>query len=159
MSIKNINGEFRKEVIKLIENNVDKKKAIGDLQFKYPTLSKNIINNTYQKIKEELDRDKEKVDTQIEAAFEYIFGEGEAMEKEDKKVDVEEVNKAKIKGLKVLEEKVIKAIRVEGANGYYEAQTDRGVVLNNDDRNIRFENEQQLEEWVNEFKLVFNMIK
>ncbi|CAM3000365.1 hypothetical protein HAHI6034_11040 [Hathewaya histolytica] len=65
----------------------------------------------------------------------------------------------KIKGLKVLEEKIIRTIKVRGENGEYEAETGKGVVLSRGDNSLYFENEEQLNEFVSEFKEVFKMVE
>ncbi|EGO87969.1 hypothetical protein CBCST_08454 [Clostridium botulinum C str. Stockholm] len=72
---------------------------------------------------------------------------------------LEENKKEEVKGLKVLEEKVVKTIKVEGENGVYEAETGKGVILSRENASIRFENEEQLDSWVKEFKQVFKMVK
>lgn len=61
--------------------------------------------------------------------------------------------------LKVLEEKVIKTIKVEGENGVYEGKTGEGLVLTKDNATVRFNTAEELEEWTKEFKEVFGMLK
>lgn len=63
-----------------------------------------------------------------------------------------------IKRLKVIEEKVVKSIKVEGENGTYAAETSKGVTLSREDRSISFASEEELNEWVKEFKQVFAMV-
>jgi len=74
---------------------------------------------------------------------------------------VEILNKMEVtemKGLKVIEEKVIKTIKVEGENGVYAATTGKGITLTKNDMTIGFENEEQLNEWITEIKAVFAMV-
>lgn len=190
--MKKIDGEIRKEIEKLLEKKLSKKQAIEELQFKFSTLSKSMITNAYQKVKEELEENKkeEADDLEVEAALKYIFEEEKEVKKEDKTVEIKEVEsnvsnnaitennhiaedgkmvkeETKVKagevvvdtseGLQVLEE--IKIFKVKGNNGEYEADSRKGVILSREDRSIYFENEEQLDEWVNEFKRVFGMIK
>ncbi|MGH4125619.1 MAG: hypothetical protein ACREV6_22130 [Clostridium sp.] len=73
---------------------------------------------------------------------------------------IKEVEVIKVKGLKVIESKVVvrKTIKVEGSNGMYDADTEKGVTLSREDMSISFSNEEQLDEWVSEVKAVLNMV-
>jgi len=71
---------------------------------------------------------------------------------------INNVEVAEVKGLKVIEEKVIKTIKVEGENGVYAATTGKGITLTKNDMTIGFENEEQLNEWITEIKAVFAMV-
>ena len=59
--------------------------------------------------------------------------------------------------LKVVED--VRKITVEGLNGTYEAETNLGVVLKKETAKISFANEEELEEFTEEFKQVFAMIR
>lgn len=79
------------------------------------------------------------------------------LQKESKKIQSKE--EVKVEGLKVLEEKVIKTVKVEGKNGIYTGKTGEGIVLTKDNATISFENIEQLENFTEEYKQVFEMVK
>lgn len=79
------------------------------------------------------------------------------VEKEIKKDHIAEVGK-KVDDLEVLEEEVIKHIKVKGRNGIYEAKTGLGVALENGEYKLAFCNVEEVEEFCNEFKKVFERI-
>ncbi len=79
------------------------------------------------------------------------------LQEESKKVQSKE--EVKVEGLKVLEEKVIKTVKVEGKNGIYTGTTGEGIVLTKDNVTISFENIEQLENFTEEYKQVFEMVK
>jgi hypothetical protein len=64
----------------------------------------------------------------------------------------------KMNDLKIIEEKVVKTIKAEGVNGAYEANTEKGIILNKGNSTICFQNEEDFDAWVIEFKQVFKMI-
>lgn len=70
----------------------------------------------------------------------------------------EEVGAIKMGGLKIIEEKVIKSVKVAGNNGIYVATTNKGIDLSKDDMTISFENEEHLNAWVSEVRAVFAMV-
>ncbi|MCD3194228.1 hypothetical protein G8S49_01380 [Clostridium botulinum C] len=202
IDMKKVEETVRKAVEEVLAGGLKKKDAIAKLAFKFPKLSKSMLTNAYQNVKEE--KKKELDEKATDKAVEYIFAEGEEEEKlkkelkemknvkskvegssqkevvaksatvEEKAVvkenleteyiveseeKLEENKKEEVKGLKVLEEKVVKTIKVEGENGVYEAETGKGVILSRENASIRFENEEQLDSWVKEFKQVFKMVK
>ncbi|KEH91662.1 hypothetical protein Z962_p0038 (plasmid) [Clostridium botulinum C/D str. BKT12695] len=202
IDMKKVEETVRKAVEEVLKEGLKKKDAIEKLAFKFPKLSKSMITNAYQNVKEEKATELEEKAT--DKAVEYIFAKGEEEEKlkkefkemknvkskvegssqkevvaksatvEEKAVvkenletehiveneeKLEENKKQEVKGLKVLEEKVVKTIKVEGENGVYEAETGKGVILSRENASIRFENEEQLDSWVKEFKQVFKMVK
>ena len=83
-----------------------------------------------------------------------------------KNIKIEDLGQAPIKkmevvnmsNLKITEEKVIKTIKVSGKNGEYSADTEKGVKLFRDDLTICFENIEQFDKWVLEFKEVFALV-
>lgn len=79
------------------------------------------------------------------------------LQEESKKIQSKE--EVKVEGLKVLEEKVIKTVKVEGKNGIYTGKTGEGIVLTKDNATINFADVKELEEWTNEYKQVFEMVK
>ncbi|WP_409068875.1 hypothetical protein ACFLKC_14170 [Clostridium caseinilyticum] len=79
------------------------------------------------------------------------------LQEESKKIQSKE--EVKVEGLKVLEEKVIKTVKVEGKNGIYTGTTGEGIVLTKDNATISFENIEQLENFTEEYKQVFEMVK
>ena len=68
---------------------------------------------------------------------------------------VEKAEITETKGLKILNELIIKTIKVQGENGIYYADTNEGVTL---DKTISFKNEKELNAWVEEFRKVFKLI-
>lgn len=79
------------------------------------------------------------------------------VEKEIKKDHIAEVGK-KVDELEILEEEVIKSIKVKGRNGVYQAKTGLGVALENGEYKLAFCNVEEVEEFCNEFKKVFERI-
>ena len=77
--------------------------------------------------------------------------------KEIKKDHIAEVSK-KVDDLEVIEEKVIKSIKVKGRNGIYNAKTGLGVALENGEYKLAFCNVEELTEFYNEYKKVFERI-
>jgi len=77
--------------------------------------------------------------------------------KEIKKDHIAEVGQ-KVDDLEVIEEKVIKSIKVKGRNGVYQAKTGLGVALENGEYKLAFSNVEEVEEFCNEFKKVFERI-
>ncbi|WP_096636408.1 hypothetical protein [Clostridium cochlearium] len=69
------------------------------------------------------------------------------------------IEEEKMKGLKILEEKVVKSIKAEGKNGEYEATTGKGVFLKNKGQTLFFSNVKELEEFTEEFKKIFKMVE
>jgi len=66
-----------------------------------------------------------------------------------------------VKGsLKVLESNVVvrKTVKVQGANGVYAADTEKGITLSREDMIISFSNVEQLNEWVAEVREVFALV-
>lgn len=61
-------------------------------------------------------------------------------------------------GLEVLEEVVIKEIKLKGRNGVYEAKTGVGVALENEGYKLAFKDITELESFYDEFKKVFGRI-
>lgn len=74
-----------------------------------------------------------------------------------KKDHIAEVSQ-KVDELEVLEEEVIKSIKVKGRNGVYQAKTGLGVALENGEYKLAFSNVEEVEEFCNEFKKVFERI-
>ncbi|KEH90600.1 hypothetical protein [Clostridium botulinum] len=191
VDMKKVEETVRKAVEEVLVEGLKKKDAIEKLAFKFPKLSKSMITNAYQNVKEE--KKKELEEKATDKAVEYILAEGEEEEKLKKELKEMKNVKSKVEGsskeevveqnttekekqdhnanvgkkveeeenehngLQVLEE--VKIIKLKGLNGVYEADSRKGVVLSKDDVSITFENEEQLDSWVNEFKAVFGMMK
>lgn len=191
VDMKKVEESVRKAVEEVLVEGLKKKDAIEKLAFKFPKLSKSMITNAYQNVKEE--KKKELEEKATDKAVEYILAEGEEEEKLKKELKEMKNVKSKVEGsskeevveqnttekekedhvdevgekiqleenehngLQVLEE--VKIIKLKGLNGVYEADSRKGVVLSKDDVSITFENEEQLDSWVNEFKAVFGMMK
>lgn len=79
------------------------------------------------------------------------------VEKEIKKDHIAEVSK-KVDDLEVLEEVVIKEVKLKGKNGVYQAKTGLGVALENGEYKLAFSSVEEVEEFCNEFKKVFERI-
>lgn len=223
INVMKIEKEVRNYIEGLLEKGLPKKKAIDDLVFKFPKLSKSMLLNAYAKVRTEREKEckitREKIvnsakkhglstegrkkiandlgatlstistyvsrwkiteeeiksEQETEKALEYIFQEEpkqELIARENQTTKKEpivvkntiiEIDKKgeeeKMKGLRVLEEKVVKSIKAKGQNGTYEAETGKGLVLLNEDVSISFKNEEQLTKWVKEVKEVLNMVK
>ena len=228
VNIMKIEKEVRNYIEGLLKEGLPKKKAIDDLVFKFPKLSKSMLLNAYEKVKKEnepkitrekiiesakkygLDKEgKNKIakdlgstystiatyvsrwkiteeevksEKETDEALEYIFLKEPKQEQQETVVKENpttehiadtgkmiEVNKsiekeenkeeAKVEGLKILEEKVIKTLKVEGKNGIYEGKTGEGITLKRNNAAISFENKEELEEWAREFNTVFRMIE
>ncbi|MHB9924797.1 hypothetical protein [Clostridium botulinum] len=89
---------------------------------------------------------------------EFMDNKVTKVEKADKK-STQSKEESKVKGLKVLKEKVVKTVKVEGKNGIYTGKTEEGIVLTKDNATISFANVKELEEWTNEYRQVFEMVK
>lgn len=163
MAVDKIVEEIKVEVKKLIEAGVTKKKAIEELTFKFPKLSKSMVTNVYQRTKEELEED-----PRITEGLKYIF-EGEDEMKDDKKVlevgeklekKAEEVKVETPVVEKVNEESKLKVLTMtlKGENGTYRA-CKNGVELTEMGSIISFESIGQVDEFANEVKQVFEMMK
>lgn len=146
-----------KEYMKgLIAQGKNRKEVIEETVFKFPKATKNMINRTFGEI------DDEKV---LDDAAAYILEDNKnikkAIEKEDAKKIAAEVARQIEKesdDLEVLEEVVIKEVKLKGKNGVYEAKTGVGVALESEGYKLAFSNIEELESFCNEFKKVFGRI-
>lgn len=160
--------EVREFIEVLIKSGKGRKEVIEETMFKFPKLSKTAVNNAYGKILDELE---------IEDAAAYILEDNKdlkrVVEKEEAKKVAEEVARQvekeinkdhiaeavqKVDDLEVLEEEVIKHIKVKGRNGIYEAKTGLGVALESGEYKLAFCNVEEVEEFCDEFKKVFERI-
>lgn len=149
----------------LIAQGKDRKEVIEETIYKFPKATKNMINRTFGEI------DDEKV---IEDAAAYILSENKE-DKEMKKMsekDVKKLAKQIVKnivedeedtikesdGFEVLEEVVIKEVKLKGANGVYQAKTGLGVALENEGYKLAFSSVADVESFCNEIKKVFERI-
>lgn len=158
--------EIKEYMQGLLAQKKDRKEIIEETIYKFPKATKNMINRTFGEI------DDEKV---IEDAAAYILDE----KKEDKEVkkmsekDVKKLAKQIVKnivedeeeniikesdGFEVLEEVVIKEVKLKGRNGVYKAKTGLGVALESEGYKLAFSNIEELESFCNEFKKVFERI-
>lgn len=148
--------EVREFMKGLIAQGKNRKEVIEETVFKFPKATKNMINRTFGEI------DDEKV---LDDAAAYILEDNknikEAIEKEDAKKIAAEVARQIEKesdDLEVLEEVVIKEVKLKGKNGVYEAKTGLGVALESEGYKLAFSNIEDLESFCNEFKKVFERI-
>lgn len=124
-------------------------------------------------IKEIIEHKKEKKDknkkvsrkTKPEEVNEIPFSEEitevekELIKAEVEKDLVEDLEKEKvIKGLKIVEEEVIKSLKLNGINGDYTAKTGIGVVVENEGYKLGFSNIEELEVFYREVREVFTLI-
>lgn len=161
-----LQAEAREYMKELIGQGKGRKEVTAETSFKYPKLSKTMINNAFGKIQEEME---------IEDAAAYILDEKKEdkemkkmSEKDVKKlakqivkniVEDEEENVAKeVDGFEVLEEVVIKEVKLKGRNGIYEAKTGLGVALENEGYKLAFSSVADVESFCNEIKKVFERI-
>ena len=99
-----------------------------------------------------------KADINVKADAKKVAEEvARQLAKEIKNDHIAEVGK-KVDDLEVLEEKVIKHIKVKGRNGVYEAKTGLGVALESGEYKLAFCNVEELTEFYNEYKKVFERI-
>lgn len=148
--------EVREFMKGLIAQGKNRKEVIEETVFKFPKATKNMINRTFGEI------DDEKV---LDDAAAYILQDNKnikkAIEKEDAKKIAAEVARQIEKesdDLEVLEEVVIKEVKLKGKNGVYEAKTGLGVALESEGYKLAFSNIEELESFCNEFKKVFERI-
>ena len=148
--------EVREFMKGLIAQGKNRKEVIEETIFKFPKATKNMINRTFGEI------DDEKV---LDDAAAYILEDNKnikkAIEKEDSKKIAAEVARQIEKesdDLEVLEEVVIKEVKLKGKNGVYEAKTGLGVALESEGYKLAFSNIEDLESFCNEFKKVFERI-
>lgn len=148
--------EVREFMKGLIAQGKNRKEVIEETVFKFPKATKNMINRTFGEI------DDEKV---LDDAAAYILEDNKnikkAIEKEDAKKIAAEVARQIEKesdDLEVLEEVVIKEVKLKGKNGVYEAKTGVGVALESEGYKLAFSNIEDLESFCNEFKKVFERI-
>ncbi|MBU6137306.1 hypothetical protein [Clostridium tertium] len=148
--------EVREFMKGLIAQGKNRKEVIEETVYKFPKATKNMINRTFGEI------DDEKV---LDDAAAYILEDNknikEAIEKEDAKKIAAEVARQIEKesdDLEVLEEVVIKEVKLKGKNGVYEAKTGLGVALESEGYKLAFSNIEELESFCNEFKKVFERI-
>lgn len=148
--------EVREFMKGLIAQGKSRKEVIEETVFKFPKATKNMINRTFGEI------DDEKV---LDDAAAYILEDNKnikkAIEKEDAKKIAAEVARQIEKesdDLEVLEEVVIKEVKLKGKNGVYEAKTGLGVALESEGYKLAFSNIEDLESFCNEFKKVFERI-
>jgi hypothetical protein len=148
--------EVREFMKGLIAQGKSRKEVIEETVFKFPKATKNMINRTFGEI------DDEKV---LDDAAAYILEDNKnikkAIEKEDAKKIATEVARQIEKesdDLEVLEEVVIKEVKLKGKNGVYEAKTGLGVALESEGYKLAFSNIEELESFCNEFKKVFERI-
>lgn len=173
-----ISAAVEKRIRELIESKVNKREAIETLLEENPLLTKSMLTNAYARINADIKKQqggKELVgDTEVNEAAEKIIniieedkgmnGKEEVKNESNADVIVKEATATgtnlnpEVKGLKVLEEKVVKTVIVEGENGRYIAETGLGIKLTKDDLEIYFETKEQLHKWTTEIEKVFNMI-
>lgn len=145
---KQIEIEVRKMVMPLIQEGLKRNEIIDDVLFKIPTSTRSLIHRQIDSCIEELDivaEDTVDVDKnkEIQEAAESIFEENKKNIKEVKKVDPP-------KSLKVIEQ------ILDGKNGIYHVN-EEGIRLKKETAYIDFKTREDLEEWIEEFKAVFDM--
>lgn len=175
---KKIEESIINEINKLMDEGKKRKEVIESVLYKFPHMSKAMIINAYQEVKEDRENN---IDPDIKDAMEYIFEENEENEidkEKDNKIEkrLEENAKKIIEVAKEMQcqtkdeikEEVkmenkstsglkIKSMVLQGKNGVYRV-CENGVELTEMGSIISFENEAQVDEWVNEVKEVFGMI-
>ena len=149
--LKDLNAD---ETIKLI---VNKYKLIKDIASKYYYAWKKdyMLRGPVSLEKatpQEIEKNAEKI---IKKAKER-----QCIESVAQKTIIEKEEEVIVKGLKIVESNVVvrKTIKVEGENGAYAADTINGVILSKNNMVISFNNIEELETWVSEFKEVFTLV-
>lgn len=207
VDMEKIEKEVKDYIKVLLDMQVEEKEAMKDLSFKFPTLSKSMLKNAYEKVKREHGKENKSSVPQkaidffnnnsgvlnsnemISAAMnKFNFTQSTAQTyyykwKKDfmkpiptdkkepvvkKNLKTECVNKkenkenkkenVKMEGLKVLEEKVIKTVKVKGENGIYEGKTGEGIILEKDGAQVKFNNVKELDKWTSEVREVLKMV-
>lgn len=188
MASKKINEQekiVKERVNELIDQGVKQKEMVKTLSLEFPMLSKAMVTNAIKRIKTErlkdteeaakyiLEENKQLKDKMKEEAKEIAKSFADNLEKELEKEDhiaevgqmvkeeiKEEVKEEKemVKGLEILEEVVVKTVKAKGNNGVYEAKTGVGVALENEGYKLAFKNVDELNEFYNEFKKMFEVI-
>ena len=148
------------------------KKEVTESAFaNFPYTSKNYIIECYKewnkgkKVEKDINSSKELsmdelckiVEEEQKAEKEKLGITKEQEERAKKTIEVVSNAQSKPNTLKVVED--VRKITVEGMNGVYEAETNLGVVLKKETAKISFANEEELDEFTQEFKQVFAMIR
>lgn len=148
--------EVREFMKGLIAQGKNRKEVIEETIFKFPKATKNMINRTFGEI------DDEKV---LDDAAAYILEDNKNIKKDIEKEDAKKIAaevarqiEKESDDLEVLEEVVIKEVKLKGKNGVYEAKTGLGVALESEGYKLAFSNIEELESFCNEFKKVFERI-
>jgi hypothetical protein len=164
--------KIEKDVLELINAMLDegkkKKEIIDETLFKFPNMSKAMIINAYQEAKEN-----KKTDAAVEKIMDIIEAPKEEPVIEEKAVVKETFKTERIAGTsekianevtkkeedKPVDNKLkILSMTVEGENGKYKV-CEKGVELQNKGLIMFFENIEQLENFTEEYKQVFKMVK
>lgn len=173
-------NKIEKGVLDLINSMLDggkkKNEIIEEILFKFPNMSKAMIINAYQEAKEQ-----RKTERAANKIMDIIEGENETKDKKEKlkewdkkynpngklAAEVKEIEKAekvikedkKVKEDKPMVNKLkVLSMTVEGENGKYKV-CEKGVELQNKGLTMFFENIEQLENFTEEYKQVFEMVK
>lgn len=179
MAKKKIEEAVLNEIAKLMDEGKKRKEIIESVLYKFPNMSKAMIINAYQQVKEEME---ENVEPEIAEALDYIFRDEEEKEvkkdesnesekklKEKAEIIIETAKemqcstKKEIKEESTMRNKEVKGLKiksmvVEGSNGTYKV-CEEGVELTKDGLAMHFQNIDQLDEFMAEFKEVFSMVK
>ena len=106
-----VEKEVREYVKGLIEKRINKKEALEDLQFKFPKLSKSMLNVAYSKVREELETEKaaeqivniiDKKDTKKESKPLKVNKDIKEEKKAKKEVEKDMVKESKLKVLTIV---------------------------------------------------------
>lgn len=152
-----VEKEVREYVKGLIEKGINKKEALEDLQFKFPKLSKSMLNVAYSKVREELETEKaaeqivniiDKKDTKKESKPLKVNKDIKEEKKAKKEVEKDMVKESKLKVLTMV---------LEGKNGEYTV-SNGSVELPVKDKLI-FKDIEDLEHFAEEVIEVFKIIK
>ena len=109
--------------------------------------AREIAKNFADNLEEELE--KEDHIAEVEQKVQEVQEEIKEEVKEEKEMG---------KGLEILEEVVVKTVRAKGNNGVYEAKTGVGVALENEGYKVAFKSVDELNEFYDEFKKMFEVI-
>lgn len=155
-----IEKEVREYIVSLFDREVNKKEALEDLQFKFPKLSKSMLNVAYSKVKEEFET--EKAAEQIVNIIDKkdIEKENKPLKVDKGRKDTKEEKKAKKEVKKdMAKEGKLKVLTMvlEGKNGKYTV-SNGSVELPIRDKLI-FKDIEDLEHFAEEVIEVFKMIK
>ena len=94
----------------------------------------------------------------VEKKKEHIAEVSQKIEEPKLEAKIEEVKEEIKDDLEILEEEIIKSIKVKGKNGLYNGNTNTGVTLEGEGYKLTFKNKEELKGFYDEINKVFERI-